>query len=49
MLVDVDVLKSQKITLNFEHNIFIINSCEVTTTINLINCIKFYIKRIIRN
>ena len=49
IFVNIDVLKSQKITLNFEHNIFIINSCEVTTTINLINCIKFYIKRIIRN
>ena len=49
IFVNVDVLKFQKITLNFEHNIFIINNCEITTIINLINCVKFYIKRIIRN
>ena len=49
MFVNVNVLKSQKITLNFEHNIFIINSCKITTTINSINRVKFYIKHIIRN
>ena len=49
ILVNVDVLKLQKIILNFEHNIFIINNYNITTTINLINRDKLYIKRIIRN
>ena len=49
MFVNVNVLKSQKIILNFEHNIFIVNNCNVTITINLINRDKLYIKQIIRN
>ena len=49
MFVDINVLKSQKITLNHKHNIFIINSYKITTTINLINRVKFHIKHIIRN
>ena len=49
MLIDVDVLKSQKMFLNFEHNIFIIINCKIKMTINSMNRFKFHIKRIIRN
>ena len=49
MLINVNVLKSQKIILNFEHNIFIVNNCKITTIINLINRNKSHVKRIIRS
>ena len=49
MFVDVNVLKFQKMILNFEHNIFVINNCDVTIIIDFVNRVKFYIKRIIRN
>ena len=49
MLINVNVLKSQKMILNFEHNTFTINNYDVTTTINLINRDKSHIKQTIRN
>ena len=49
MLIDVDVFKSQKMILNFEHNTLIINNCDITTTINSVNREKSHVKRIIRN
>ena len=49
MFIDVDVFKSQKMILNFEHNTFIINNCNITTTINFVNREKSHVKRIIRN
>ena len=49
MLIDVNVLKSQKMIFNFEHNTLTINNCQnIKVTIDLISRIKFYLKRIIR-
>ena len=49
MLIDVNVLKSQKMTLNFDINKFIINNCDVQANIDSIIRFKLYLKRIIRN
>ena len=49
MLIEVNVLKSQKMTLNFNSNKFIINSCDVQTDIDSITRFKSNVKRTIRN
>ena len=49
IFVDVDVLKSQKMILDFEYNTLAIDSCSVTTTINLVSRDKSHTKRIIRS
>ena len=47
MLVDVNVLKSQKIIVNFDHNILTIDICDVKVVIDSINRVKLYFKHII--
>ena len=49
MLVDVNVFKSQRIIVNFDHNILIIENCKIKIVIDSINRVKLYLKRIIRN
>ena len=49
MLVDVNVFKSQKMIVNFDHNILIIENCDVKIVIDSINRVKSHFKRIIRN
>ena len=49
MLIDVDVLASQRMSLNFERYIFIIDNCEnIKTIINSINRVKSHVKKTIR-
>ena len=49
MLIDVNVFKSQKMILNFEHNTLIINNCQkIKIVIDSINRIKSHQKRTIR-
>ena len=49
MFIDVNVLKSQKMILNFEHNIFVINNYQkIKIVIDSINKIKLYLKRIVK-
>ena len=49
MFIEINVLKSQKMTLNFNSNKFIINNCDVQIDINSIIRFKSNVKRIIRN
>ena len=49
MFVDVNILKSQRIIVNFDYNILIIKNCEIKIVIDSINRVKLYFKRIIRN
>ena len=49
MLVNVNIFKFQKIIVNFNHNILIIDNCNVKIVINSINRVKLHFKRIIRN
>ena len=49
IFIDVNVLTSQRINLNFERYIFIIDNCEnITTIINSINRVKSHVKKTIR-
>ena len=49
MLVDVNVLKSQRMIVNFDHNILVIESCEIKIVIDSVSRVKSHFKRIIRN
>ena len=49
MLVDVNVLKSQRMIVNFDHNTLIIENCEIKIVIDSISRVKSHLKRIIRN
>ena len=49
MLINVNILKSQKMILNFNYNVFIINNCDVKIKFNSINREKFYIKKTTRS
>ena len=48
LLINVDVLESQKMSINFDNNIVHIKTCEMKASINLHIRKNFYIKRIIR-
>ena len=49
MFVDVNIFKSQRMIINFDYNILIIENCEIKVVIDSISRVKLYFKRIIRN